>query len=98
VKKNDMNRVVADQEQRANGSGEPAPNGNGVFHFGQKSQEPNPIDAMRATADQLVRIATKAFMQMRNVDYATAQRWILGAAVREAKNKKPAPKSRTARS
>lgn len=45
---------------------------------------------MRETADHLVRIATKAFMQMRSVDYETAQRWIAGAVEREAKNKKPA--------
>lgn len=55
-------------------------------------------DPMQATADHLIRIATKAFMQMRNVDYETAQRWIARAAVPEAKNGKPVPKSRKARS
>ena len=88
-----MNQVMADRERRANGNGEPArKRTNGATSFERKRGGPDPIDAMRATADHLVRIATKAFMQMRNVDYETAQRWIAGAVERETKNKKPAAK------
>lgn len=64
--------------------------------MGLKSKEPNSDEQMRATADSLIRIATKALMQMRDVDYETAQRWIARAALGEAKNRK-APKSRRVR-
>ena len=94
-----MNRVAADQEQRTTGNGELARNRmNGASYLERMREDPGPIDAMQATADNLVRIATKAFMQMRNVDYETAQRWIASAVVREAENNKPAPKSRKSRS
>ena len=86
-----MNQGIANQERRANGNGEPArKRTDRASSFERKRREPDPIDAMRETADSLVRIATKAFMQMRNVDYETAQRWIAGAVEREAKNRKPA--------
>jgi hypothetical protein len=68
----------------------------GAFHLRLKSKEPNSDESdMRTTADSLIRIATKAFMQMQDVDYETAQRWIAEAAV-EGKSKK-APKSRRVR-
>ena len=93
-----MNRVAADLEQRTNGNGELARKRiNGVSHVGQESEQPDSDDPMRATAESLIRIATKAFMQMNNVDHETAQRWIAGAAVAAAKNGKPAPKSGKAR-
>ena len=61
--------------------------------MGLTSEERNSDDRMRATAESLIRIATKAFMQMYDVDYETAERWIAAAAVVEPKNKKPARKS-----
>ena len=64
--------------------------------MGPRIEEAHPDDAMRATADSLVRIATKAFMRMHDVDFETAQRWIAGAVEAEARNKKPAAKSRKA--
>ena len=89
-----MNRVADDQEQRTNGNGEPARTRiNGASHSERESGEGNANHRMRATADSLIRIATKAFMQMNGVDYETAQQWIAGAAVPEAKNKKPPRKS-----
>ena len=88
-----MNRVAADQEQQTTGNGEPVRNRmNGASYSERMREDPDPIDAMQATADHLVRIATKAFMQMRSVDYETAQRWIAGAVERDTQNKKPAPK------
>lgn len=93
-----MNRVAADRERRANENGEPArKRTDGASFFERKGGEPDPIDAMRETADTLVRIAAKTFMQMRNVDYETAQRWIAGAAAREPETKKLARESRKAR-
>lgn len=62
--------------------------------MGPRSEEPDCDDPMRATAESLIRIATKAFMRMRDVDYETAQQWIAGAAVAEAKQKKPVRKPR----
>ena len=41
--------------------------------------ERNSDDSKLATAESLISIATKAFMQMHDVDYETAQRWITGA-------------------
>lgn len=89
-----MDRILANDEKKANANLEPArKRTNGASHFERKSGGPDPIEAMRKTADSLVGIAIKAFMQMRNVDYETAQRWIAGAAALEASNKKPAHKA-----
>ena len=87
-----MEQILTDDKKQANANREPVRKGaNGASHFKRKGEEPDPIEEMRKTADSLVSIAIKAFMQMRNVDYETAQRWIAGAAALEARNKMPAP-------
>ncbi len=66
-------------------------------HTERKGGELDPEGPTRQTADSLARFAIESFMRMHDVDFETAQRWIVGAAVAQVENIKPAPNSRKVR-
>jgi len=58
----------------------------------QKSEQPNPDEAMRKTASALIDVAIRAFMKMHGINCETAQRWILSAVETVVEDWKPIPK------
>jgi hypothetical protein len=54
-----------------------------------RTSDPILTSEMRRTANDLIQVATPAFMKMHGVDRKTAQRWIMGAIVTAAKWKTP---------
>jgi len=61
----------------------------------QKSEQPNPDEAMRKTAIALIDVAIRAFMKTHGVDRETAQRWIVSAVETVVEDWKPIPKKPT---